>query len=553
MSLFAASKVNHAYHLFQSKGVAKAKVKKAVLLAGGGGRLLTPLAQRYPAFMFPVVNKPIIEHNIEFLARQGLEDVIVVLSANSKIGELESIKKRHSGRIKIHLHQEANPRGTAGILGDVMPLLGDQPFWVMRSSIYIEDIDIKGLIDFHCSRGAIATVGVKQSVKKAPKTESVEVSDSGMVKGVNIIHHSCERRSPWLFSGIYLFSPSVFKFIDPHKYLDIKEQLIPLLQEASLPVYAYELSGYYRSINTLEDYLGVHWDLFELNGGAMHFKDKEEVAERVWVGRETTISPRAYLMGPVLIGDKCSIAQDAQIIGPAVIGDGCKISAGAIVRESILWNKVLLEKGARSDYSIVAEDLKVLEGERLRNSVMVDNLRIGDMNLMAHHHKLTSVGGENISQLLAAKVNNWVFNFIKRVIDISVALAALLILSPLFILIALAIKLDSPGPIFFIQKRCGKDGKLFGMFKFRTMFSTAEKMQVELLPQKDSDGPMFKMVNDPRITRVGRILRETSLDEIPQLANVIKGEMSLVGPRPLIMDEMKFSPSWRDVRLKSLC
>jgi lipopolysaccharide/colanic/teichoic acid biosynthesis glycosyltransferase/dTDP-glucose pyrophosphorylase len=550
MSLSVAVKTNQRRKVIRSGRASSAIPKKAVLLAGGEGRRPTPLAKRHPAFMFPVVNKPIIEHNIEFLARKGLEDVVVVLSANSRIAELESIRKRNDGRIRIHLHREAKPRGTAGILGDVTYLLENQPFLVMNCSLYIEDADIEGLMDFHRRKKAAVTVGVRQGAKRTSKTEAIEISDEGMIKGVHIIHHSRDRRSPWLFSGIYLFAPEVFEFIDPHKYLDIKEQLIPALQRASLPVYAYELDGYYRSIDSLEDYLRIHWDLFELNGNTTHFKNKQEVAERVWVGRNTTISPGTYLMGPVVIGDKCSIAKGAQIIGPAVIGDGCEISAGAVVRESILWNNVSLEKGARSEYCIVTEGLKILEGERLKNSVAVDNLRIGDMNLMTHPYKLTGVAGENLSQLLTARVNSWVFNFTKRAMDISISLLAILILSPFFILIALAIKLDSPGPVFFIQKRCGKDGKLFGMFKFRTMFVAAEKMQVELLPQKDTDGPMFKMINDPRITRVGKILRKTSLDEIPQLVNVIKGEMSLVGPRPLIMDEMKFSPSWRDTRLK---
>jgi lipopolysaccharide/colanic/teichoic acid biosynthesis glycosyltransferase len=134
--------------------------------------------------------------------------------------------------------------------------------------------------------------------------------------------------------------------------------------------------------------------------------------------------------------------------------------------------------------------------------------------------------------------------------DISISLALLLVLWPLFIIIALMVKLSSPGPIFFFQKRCGKHGKMFNMFKYRTMLDSAEKIQVELLPQKDTDGPIFKMANDPRITRVGRLLRRTSLDELPQLINVIKGEMSLVGPRPLIIDEMKFSPSWKEARLR---
>ena len=88
------------------------------------------------------------------------------------------------------------------------------------------------------------------------------------------------------------------------------------------------------------------------------------------------------------------------------------------------------------------------------------------------------------------------------------------------------------------------------MFKFRTMVKDADKKQSQLYTQKDVDGPMFKMQNDPRLTSVGFFLRKTSLDELPQLFNVLKGDMSLVGPRPLVMKEMRFSPGWRDLRLK---
>ena len=125
----------------------------------------------------------------------------------------------------------------------------------------------------------------------------------------------------------------------------------------------------------------------------------------------------------------------------------------------------------------------------------------------------------------------------------------LIFLLPLFIIIAAVIRLDSSGPIFYTQRRCGLGGREFPMAKFRTMVIDAEKYQEELSKKKDVDGPVFKMVSDPRITRVGHLLRRTSLDELPQLWNVLKGEMSLIGPRPLIMEEMRCNPLWRDIRL----
>ena len=127
----------------------------------------------------------------------------------------------------------------------------------------------------------------------------------------------------------------------------------------------------------------------------------------------------------------------------------------------------------------------------------------------------------------------------KRIIDVLGALIGLIILSWLFIIVIIAIKLEEPkSPIFFTQERIGKDGKSFGMFKFRSMVIDAENKLKELLEHNEIEGAMFKMKNDPRITKVGKFIRKTSIDELPQLWNVLKGDMSLVGPRPPLLREV---------------
>lgn len=122
---------------------------------------------------------------------------------------------------------------------------------------------------------------------------------------------------------------------------------------------------------------------------------------------------------------------------------------------------------------------------------------------------------------------------IKKILDFTCSVIGLIVLSPLFAAVAIAIKLDSPGPVFFRQARVGRDGETFRCWKFRTMYIDAEERQAALMMHNESDGLLFKMKDDPRITRVGRFLRSTSLDEFAQLINVVRGEMSLVGPRPL--------------------
>jgi exopolysaccharide biosynthesis polyprenyl glycosylphosphotransferase len=138
--------------------------------------------------------------------------------------------------------------------------------------------------------------------------------------------------------------------------------------------------------------------------------------------------------------------------------------------------------------------------------------------------------------------------FIKRAFDIAGSGAALLVLSPLFLAIAVAVRVTSPGPVFFRQARVGRDGHPFEMCKFRSMVVDAEARKHSLWDLNEADG-LFKIDNDPRVTRIGRLLRRTWLDELPQLLNVLRGEMSLVGPRPLVLDEDQLIQGWHRKRL----
>jgi exopolysaccharide biosynthesis polyprenyl glycosylphosphotransferase len=131
----------------------------------------------------------------------------------------------------------------------------------------------------------------------------------------------------------------------------------------------------------------------------------------------------------------------------------------------------------------------------------------------------------------------------KRVFDMTFAVAALLVTSPLLLVCAVLIKLDSPGPVFFRQERVGRGGARFKLLKLRSMTVDAEARKSELVALNEADGPLFKMAHDPRVTRVGQVLRRLSIDEIPQFWNVVRGEMSVVGPRPALASEMeKWSP-----------
>ncbi|ERK32255.1 sugar transferase [Clostridium intestinale] len=155
----------------------------------------------------------------------------------------------------------------------------------------------------------------------------------------------------------------------------------------------------------------------------------------------------------------------------------------------------------------------------------------------------------DVNKDISSKENKIIYNFIKRLIDIFVSLLGLIILLPILIIIPVIIRIDSRGPIIFSQDRIGKNGDIFKMYKFRSMVINAESLKEELANKNEMSGPMFKMKDDPRITKIGKFIRKTSIDELPQLINVLKGEMSLVGPRPSLPKEVEKFESWMLKRL----
>lgn len=153
----------------------------------------------------------------------------------------------------------------------------------------------------------------------------------------------------------------------------------------------------------------------------------------------------------------------------------------------------------------------------------------------------------NRKELLRSKKRYWI---LRRAQDIVFSIIALIVLSPLMLLIALVIYIDDPhGSPIFTQTRCGRDGKPFKLYKFRSMCVNAEEKLAVLLEDNEMDGPAFKIKHDPRITRVGRIIRRTSLDELPQLLNILKGDMSIVGPRPALPREVELYDDYQKQRM----
>lgn len=145
---------------------------------------------------------------------------------------------------------------------------------------------------------------------------------------------------------------------------------------------------------------------------------------------------------------------------------------------------------------------------------------------------------------------NILYEVSKRTLDFMGSFLGLVILSPILLIVAILIKLESKGPAIFSQSRIGLNGKEFKMYKFRSMVQNAEELKEKLAKQNEMSGPMFKMKNDPRVTKVGKFIRKTSIDELPQLLNILKGDMTLVGPRPSLPKEVEKFESWMLKRLE---
>lgn len=145
---------------------------------------------------------------------------------------------------------------------------------------------------------------------------------------------------------------------------------------------------------------------------------------------------------------------------------------------------------------------------------------------------------------------NILYEVSKRVLDVIASFLGLVILSPILLIVAILIKLESKGPAIFAQSRIGLSGKEFKMYKFRSMVQNAEELKEKLAKQNEMSGPMFKIKNDPRVTKVGKFIRKTSIDELPQLLNILKGDMTLVGPRPSLPREVEKFESWMLKRLE---
>lgn len=260
--------------------------------------------------------------------------------------------------------------------------------------------------------------------------------------------------------------------------------------------------------------------------------------ERRTRGAGCRVHPTARLLGPMILQDDVVIEEGATIAGPSLLGPGSRVAAGAVVAQCLLGPGAVVPRN-------VAVRQRLVLGTS--GSDVLDTVR--PTRSYRPFPGIGSGSGAPPVELREKEQPVSTYPGLKRAVEAAMALAALVVLSPLLAAIAALVKLGSKGPILYGDDREGLDGRLFRCWKFRTMVEDAHSQQRHLYAQNQVDGPQFKLSRDPRVTWIGHFLRPTSVDELPQLINVLLGEMSMVGPRPSPFRENQTCIPWRKARL----
>ncbi|MHC4476703.1 MAG: sugar transferase [Planctomycetota bacterium] len=321
-----------------------------------------------------------------------------------------------------------------------------------------------------------------------------------------------------------------------------------------LPVAAVSVAGAVWDLQTKQGLLNLCADRLRL---------LSQEQQRPGVLRSTTnanrdngnvISEDAKFIGPVLLGDNVHISQKVVVVGPTIIADNARIATDTVIDASLIGPGVSVAKNQLVQNCIVYKtksDPKILTGSTPNRPVQTYALgphfnhgaqRMLSNNVLARSGRWENGAFRQWSRLSYA-------GCFKRLVDFFIAAIVLILFAPVLPFVALAIKLTSPGPVFFKDRRQGLRGGEFNCLKFRSMIAGSDRMQEKLRVANQADGPQFKITDDPRLSSIGKFLRDTYIDEIPQFFNVLLGQMSIVGPRPSPGSENTLCPSWRDARL----
>jgi lipopolysaccharide/colanic/teichoic acid biosynthesis glycosyltransferase/NDP-sugar pyrophosphorylase family protein len=523
----------------------KTNPQTAVMLVGGIANFNGFSISPSPKALLPIANRPLYYYLEKSLAAVGVKRIIFCVKP--EVTELVT------QRLALHIPEvdylvRETTFGSAGSIREVEDCLGGEPFWLVNGELLM-GIDLAPLLVFHQEREVQATVAVMPVLEAAWEKERVELDAQKEVKVIHRIHPAQERRSMLRPAGLYLFEPEVLEYIPPNSYFDLKEQLFPILYEKGGAAVTWEITGYSRTISSLDDYFFANLDVLlgRVDLPALHNSTNTNGTNHQ---NPPHLDSSVKLYPPYVVRPETQIGSEAVILGPTAIGQGCEVEPNCIINECVILDQAKIGQGTYLSRCIVGEGTLIRKGSILYETALHKGANGSGETQVLHLREPSHREAQAVSKHLQWKTPAGPFYLkIKRLLDIFLSTLFLMITAPFMLIIALAVKLDSPGPILFRQERSGLGGCQFTMYKFRSMVSNAEEIKRELLEMNEVDGPMFKILKDPRITRLGKFLRDTNLDELPQLLNILRGDMSLVGPRPLSFDEMRYNPRWRDARL----
>ena len=316
--------------------------------------------------------------------------------------------------------------------------------------------------------------------------------------------------------------------------------LLKRCRSGALMLRAISVGGTVLDLETEQDllsFLATRLNSSMQNRHNANNKSRKEILDKDTI----IISDSARIFGKVLFGQNVSISQNAIIVGPTILGNHVKIGKAAVINSSIIGPEVCV-----SQNQLVQN--RIIKGPQC-------NWKRLNHRYKSNNSKQICYPKPELNHQQRANENfrNWPrFSYtrcFKRIADIAAAITVLILFAPVLAIIALIIKLTSRGPVFFADTRQGLHGKEFNCLKFRSMIIGADKIQDKLRSVSEVDGDHYKMEDDPRVNAVGRFLRDTHIDEVPQFFNVLLGQMSVVGPRPSPESENTLCPSWRDARL----
>lgn len=534
------------------------KIKRAVVLGAGVGTALCPLSTLRPRYLWPLANRPALVNLLGALRRQRICNVDLVCAHRFTASQINGLQKfAGDHQIDLNVMFDSGQAGSAGLLRYMRQSEHDDPVLVLSANLLLSS-PVDAIRDLNLAWRAHGTAAVLTMRSDRPTAiERMEIGDDHWIRAISLDRQrGVGPRDPsWTSGGAWVLKSSMFNCIPDDGYYSLREQMLPELLRRGERLRAVPVHRDDHPFAGAAAYLQLNDTTLRGLNSSDSVAGYARQRDSVWIAPSAFVAESAVLSGPIIIGERCRVEDEVTIEGPSSIGDDCLVQRGSVIRGSVLWNGVRVAARSNLKNSILTDHVAVPAGGRVENQVIVSRkVSRADRSLMqfSRPEQWPLVIERLRRPARPLRQRLWRHRgaeAMKRTLDMVLAATALVATSPLLLAAAVAIKLESPGPVFFRQQRCTRNGVPFAMLKLRSMVNNAEQLQDRLRDANEVDGPMFKMERDPRITRVGAILRKTSLDEVPQMVNVLRGEMSLVGPRPLAEHEMTMAPFWRDLRL----